>query len=222
MGDTAILRPLQITIAEDRYVQLLQIERTQKEYVTKIRQLEQTNLPDTYTEISQLKLQLAALQTEVIRLSTENASLSEKIECLQQPIYGRIVAKVVENYILAQLLPTKCIPGSLKDVVKFLDDVDDNKLGKKQLKKWNNIPQPVRTQIMDYYHDHDDELDVMSDSIIAVKDVGNEIAHPKKIVSKNELIAFYTVATPENLPHLNAIYSYLETNNIPLPFQPIY
>lgn len=219
MGDTAILRPTRITIAEDRYVQLLQIERTQKEYVTKIRQLEQTNLPDTYTEITQLKLQLAALQTEVVRISTENASLLEKIECLQQPIYGRIVAKAVENYILAQLLPTKCIPGSLKDVITFLDDIDDNKLGKKQLKKWNNIPQNIRTHIMDYYHDHVDELDVLSDSIIAVKDVGNEIAHPKKIVSKPELIAFYTNTTPETLPHLNAVYNYLETHNIPLPFQ---
>ena len=97
--------------------------------------------------------------------------------------------------------------------------IQDAILKEKQLKKWNNIPQNVRTQIMDYYHAHGDELDVMSDSIIAVKDVGNEIAHPKKIVSNPELIVFYTNTTPETLPHLNAVYNYLETHNIPLPFQ---
>lgn len=227
MGDTAILRPLQIT--EERFSELIQTER---EYKDIIRQ--STNA----YEIAQLNRKLNSLQQEVARLSTElkqqviaHTSAIKQLEThitrLEQPINGRSLASTVETYILDVLLELPFI-NSLQDAFEFLNKVKKNELEEDEQELWDKKQPDVRAQIIDTYNKNSKELRQLRWSIIAVKKVGNEIAHPSHPISKPELFEFYQArfdqgidTNTEKLDHLKRVYNYLETHNIPLQHQRI-
>jgi len=179
-------------------------------------------MDDHLTTIAQLREEKAQWQEEKAKLEklvadykTSIDDIKREFEGFKQAINGRTIAKTIETAILKKLMKsyTKLQLNSLKQVMDFLWKVVDNTLASKEQQRWNNLPPDVRQKTLDYYTDNFDELDELTTAILAVKDSGNDIAHPTHVGSEDELLECYK-DDADKLEYIKIIYAYKNAHNL--------
>ena len=168
-------------------------------------------MDDHLTTIAQLREEKAQLE----KLVANYEGIKQEFAEFRQAINGRTIAKTIETDVLKKLMKsyTKLQLNSLKQVMDFLGKVEDTTLSPKEQKRWNTIPPEVQQKTMHYYADNFDELDKLTTAILAVKECGNDRAHPSNICSENELLECYK-DDADKLDYIKTIYAYKNAHNI--------
>jgi chromosome segregation ATPase len=179
-------------------------------------------MDDHLTTIAQLREEKAQWHEEKTKLEKLVADykislddIKREFEGFKQAINGRTIAKTIETDVLKNLMKSyiKLQLNSLKQVMDFLEKVVDCTLAPKEQQRWDKIPLDVQQKTMAYYTANFDELDELTTAILAVKDSGNDIAHPTNICSEHELLEFYK-EDEDKLEYIKTIYAYKNAHNI--------